>query len=176
MAARLDPADFSAVELLPDGRRVEIRALKPDDRSEFLAAIDRTSVGSLYRRFFSFRRDFTPQEVAFFLDVDFVSQVALVAVVEEAGQNAIVGAARYIVTQPKRAELAFAVIDQYQRLGIGKALMRHLVAIARDAGLAEVRAEVLPDNIAMLKLLEQSGHSITMRRGRSVVEVTVRLQ
>lgn len=170
-----DPARYSAVELLRDGRRVEIRALKSDDRSDFLAAIDRTSAGSLYRRFFSVRRYFTPQEVAFFLNVDFVSQVALVAVVEEAGREAIVGAGRYIVTQPNRAELAFAVIDQYQRLGIGKALMRHLAQIAREAGLEEVHAEVLPDNIAMLKVFEESGHSITTRRGRSVVDVTLRL-
>ena len=67
------------------------------------------------------------------------------------------------------------MIDQYQRLGIGKALMRHLAAIAREAGLEEVRAEVLPDNIAMLKVFEQSGHSMTVRRGRSVVDVTLRL-
>ncbi|HWI28573.1 MAG TPA: GNAT family N-acetyltransferase [Stellaceae bacterium] len=170
-----DPAKYSAGELLPDGRHVEIRALRPDDRSDFLAAVDRTSAKSLYRRFFGVKRDFTPQEVGFFLDVDFVSQVALVAVVEEAGREAIVGAGRYIVTQPNRAELAFAVIDQYQRLGIGKALMRHLAAIAREAGLEEVRAEVLPDNIAMLKVFEQSGHSMTVRRGRSVVDVTLRL-
>src|SRR6185312_3660795 len=156
VGAMPDPAKYSAGELLPDGRHVEIRALRPDDRSDFLAAVDRTSAKSLYRRFFGVKRDFTPQEVGFFLDVDFVSQVALVAVVEEAGREAIVGAGRYIVTQPNEAELALA-------------------AIAREAGLEEVRAEVLPDNIAMLKVFEQSGHSMTVRRGRGVVDVTLRL-
>src|SRR6185437_6318519 len=68
MGAMPDPARYSAVELLRDGRRVEIRALKAGDRPDFLAAIDRTSAGSLYRRFFSVRRYFTPQEVAFFLN------------------------------------------------------------------------------------------------------------
>lgn len=171
----LDAAKYAAVELLSDGRRVEIRALQPDDRSEFLAAIDRTSAGSRYRRFFSFKHDFSPQEVAFFLNIDFVSQVALVAVVEEAGRDAIVGAGRYIVTQPNRAELAFAVIDEYQRQGIGKALMRHLAAIACEAGLEEVFAEVLPDNVAMLKVFEQSGYSVTTKGGPNAIHVTIHL-
>jgi ribosomal protein S18 acetylase RimI-like enzyme len=169
-----DPARYSAVEVLPDGRRVEIRALRPEDRADFLAALRRTSAGSLYRRFFGVRRDFSASEVDFFLNVDFVSQVALVAVVQEAGRDAIVGAGRYIVTEPNRAELAFAVIDQYQRQGIGKALMRHLAAIAGEAGLEEIFAEVLPDNIAMLKVFEQSGHRVTTKRGATAMHVSLR--
>ncbi len=110
------------------------------------------------------------------MNVDFyISQVALVAVVEEAGRQAIVGAGRYFITQPKRAEMAFAVIDQYQGQGIGKALMHHLAAIGREAGLEEFFAEVLPDNIAMLKVFERSGYSITTKRSTGGVQVTLRL-
>jgi RimJ/RimL family protein N-acetyltransferase len=166
---------YSALELLADGKKIEIRALRPDDRPGFLAALDRTSAGSLYRRFFSARRDFTPQEVAFFLNVDFVAQVALVAVIEEGGRPAIVGVGRYIRIEPGRAEVAFAVIDQYQGQGIGNALLRHLAAIAHEAGLKELVAEVLPDNIAMLRVFEKSDHDVTMQRGRSAVNVTLRL-
>ena len=35
------------------------------------------------------------------------------------GRAAIVGAGRYILVQPGKAEAAFAVIDEYQGLGIG---------------------------------------------------------
>jgi ribosomal protein S18 acetylase RimI-like enzyme len=169
-------AKHSARELLADGTIIEIRALRPDDRPGFLAALDRTSAGSLYRRFCSARRDFTPQEVAFFLDVDFVAQVALVAVVEEGGRPAIVGAGRYIRVQPGRAEVAFAVIDQYHGHGIGNALLHHLAAVAREAGLKELFAEVLPDNIAMLRIFEKSDHRVTRHRGRNAVNVTLRLE
>ena len=48
----LDAAKYSAVDLLRDGRRVEIRALKPDDQADLVAAVGRTSAQSLYRRFF----------------------------------------------------------------------------------------------------------------------------
>ena len=171
----LEAATYSARETLRDGRRLEIRALRPDDRPDLEAAVGRVSDQSLYRRFFEIKRHFSEQEIAFFLNVDFVSQVALVAVVEEAGRKAIVGAGRYFITQPNRAEVAFAVIDQYQGQGIGKALMRHLAAIGREGGLEELFAEVLPDNTAMLKVFERSGYSITTKRGADAVQVTLRL-
>jgi len=36
-------AAFSTIEVLHDGQRVEIRALRPEDQEEMLAAIRRTS-------------------------------------------------------------------------------------------------------------------------------------
>jgi RimJ/RimL family protein N-acetyltransferase len=171
----LEAASYSAVESLRHGRRVEIRALRPDDRPDFLAAVDRTSRRSLYRRFFSVRQDFAEQEVDFFVNVDFVNHVALVAIIEEAGQPVIVGAGRYIVVEPGRAEVAFAVVDAYQGQGIGAALLRHLTVIARDAGLKELVADVLPDNLPMLKVFEKSGLDVRTRRGPRVVQVMLRL-
>jgi GNAT superfamily N-acetyltransferase len=115
----LQAAKYSVIEVLRAGRRVEIRALRPEDRSDLLAAVGRTSAESLYRRFFGVRRGFSEQEVEFFLNVDFANHVALVAVVEESGLPVIAGGGRYIVLQPGKAEVAFAVVDQYQGKGIG---------------------------------------------------------
>jgi ribosomal protein S18 acetylase RimI-like enzyme len=168
-------AEYSAVEALADGRCVEIRALKPDDRDALLAAVDRTSAQSLYRRFFGARRGFTEQEIAFFVDVDFENHVALVASVEEDGRPVIAGGARYVVVAPGKAEVAFAVVDQYQGRGIGAALMRHLAAIAREAGLRQLVAEVLPDNIPMLKVFEKSDLPLTTKREPQVVHVRLDL-
>ena len=134
------------------------------------------SAGSLYRRFFSLKRDFTSREVARFLNVDFVTEVALVAIVKEAGCPAIVGAGRYIITQPGRAEVAFAVVDQYQGHGIGKLLMHHLATIARESGVDEFLAEVLPDNMAMLKVFAKSGFGVNTARDSSVVNVIIDLR
>ena len=49
----IDAAKYSAVEELRNGRRVEIRALRPDDRADLLAAVGRTGAESLFRRFFA---------------------------------------------------------------------------------------------------------------------------
>ena len=168
-------AEYSAVELMRDGRRVEIRALRPDDRAELLAAIGRASTQSLFRRFFAAKRGFTDQEIEFFLHVDFINHVALVAVMEEDGRPAIVGGGRYIVLQPRKAEVAFAVIDRYQGQGIGTALMRRLAEIARAAGLRELIAEILPENIPMLKVFEKSGLRLSTKREAQVVHVVLEL-
>src|SRR5262245_45130034 len=110
-------ANYSACETLRDGRRVEIRALRPDDRAGLIAAVARSSAQSLYRRFFAVKRDFAEPEIAFFLNVDFVDHVALVAVVDESGRRVIAGGGRYIVVEPGKAEVAFAVVDRYQGQG-----------------------------------------------------------
>ena len=111
----------------------------------------------------------------FLLNIDFVSHVALVAVMEEDEGPAICGGGRYVVVQPGKAELAFVVVDQYQGQGIGAALMRHLIVVARAAGIKEFIAEVLPENAAMLKLFGKSGLRLTTMRGAGVVHVTLQL-
>jgi hypothetical protein len=78
-------ATYSAHETLRDGRPVIIRALKPDDRSAMLSAVGCVSAQSLYRRFFGAKRGFTEKETDFFVNVDFVTHVALVAVINEGG-------------------------------------------------------------------------------------------
>jgi len=168
-------SNYTAVEPLRDGRKVEIRALRPEDRAGFIAAVGHASPQSLYRRFFGTKRGFTEEEVAFYVNVDFVEHVALVAVAEEDGQALIVGGARYVVGEPGRAEIAFVVIDRYQGQGIGAALLRHLAGIARESGLEELVADVLADNLSMLKVFQKSGFPLTTRRGSGVIQVTLRL-
>ena len=173
--AMSEAAKYSTVEVLRDKRRVEIRALRPDDRAELLAAVGRTSDQSLYRRFFAVKGSFTEPEIAFFLNIDFINHVALVAVIEDLGGLKIIGGGRYIVVQPGRAEAAFVVVDQYQGQGIGSALLRHLATLARGAGIDELIAEVLPDNTSMLKVFEKSGFRLSVRRESLVVHVTLHL-
>ena len=168
-------AEYSATERLRDGRTAEIRALKQDDHKGLVDAVGRSSPASLYRRFFAPKRHFSEKEVDFFLNVDFKNHVALVATVDEGGRAVIVAGGRYIVQQPGEAEVAFAVIDEYQGKGLGAALMRHLVKIAREAGLKKFIAEVLPDNVPMLKVFEKSGLKVTSKRGVDATHVALEL-
>jgi RimJ/RimL family protein N-acetyltransferase len=165
---------YSAIETLRDGRRLEIRALTHDDRTDLIAAVARTSAESLRRRFFVPKTRFTDREMDFFSNVDFVNHVALVAVIED-DQTAIVGGGRYIVVRPGEAEIALAIVDHYQGRGIGTALIRHLVAIARAAGLTRLIAEVLAENLPMLRVFEQSGLAISTKREAELRHVTLEL-
>lgn len=171
-----DPRNYSAVERLPDGRALVVRAFKPEDRGDFIAAADRTGPLTRYRRFFTLKPAFSDREKDFFLNIDFDKHVALVALTDEPGHQVIVGAARYVVLQAGSAEVAFTVIDQYQRQGIGPILLRHLATVARSAGLKVLIAEVLTENRPMLKVFEGSGLPIQTRQDHpEVVHVTLQL-
>jgi GNAT superfamily N-acetyltransferase len=171
----LDVASYSVIETLRNGRSTEIRSFKPSDTPDLQSAVGRASPLFLYRRFFTVKREFTEQEKAFFHDVDFVNHVALVALTTEAERSAIVGGGRYVVVRPGKAEVAFGVIDAYQGQGIGAALMRHLTMVASAAGLRELIAEVLAENIPMLKVFEKCGLPINTTREDEYVHVTLRL-
>ena len=168
-------ANYSAHEQLRDGRPVEIRALRPNDEADMLAAIDRTGAESLQRRFFVTKRGFSDKEKAFFMNTDFVNHVALVAVIDEDGRPAIVGGGRYVVTRPGEAEVAFVVVDAFQGQRIGALLTKHLTGLARAAGLKDLVADVLPENIAMRKVLGKFGFRIARSLDPHVVHLTLPL-
>jgi GNAT superfamily N-acetyltransferase len=104
-----------------------------------------------------------------------VGHVALVAVAQEDGRNVIVVGGRYVVARPDTAELAFAVIDDYEGRGIGAALMRHLTLLARAGGIKELIAEVLPENIPMLKVFQKSGLGLQTKHRAGVVIVALNI-
>lgn len=170
----MTPATYSAREKLRNGRFIHIRALKPDDEADMLVAVHRTHAESLRRRFFAVRREFTKKEIDFFLHVDFVKHVALVATLDS-DPHQIIGGCRYIMTEPGSAEVAFVVVDAFQGQGIGTMLTRHLVGIARAAGLKELAADVLPENTSMLKVLDQCGFKASHGVDPQVVHLTLPL-
>lgn len=169
----MNVASYTATEHLRDGTVLHIRALRPSDRSEMLAAVGRLSSQALYRRFFAPKRSFSEREIEYFLNVDFIGHVALVATLLEGGKEVIAGGARYIVSQPGVAEIAFAIDDPHQKLGIATHLIKHLIKIARAADLQEFSAEVLAENLPMLKVFARCGLRVTKRRERDIVHVTL---
>jgi len=171
----VNAAEYAAVERLRDGTQLQIRALRPSDRAWMLAALGRASSTSLYRRFFSPRRTFSDGQIDFLVNVDFVGHVALAAVMERDGRDVVTGGGRYIVSGPATAEVAFAVEDPHQGLGIATRVLRHLIGIARDAGLDEFVAEVLSENAPMLSVFRRSGLPMRTRREGGVVHVTLDL-
>ncbi len=172
-------AQYKATEHLRDGRLLTIRAIHPEDKRLVLEALPHVSQESIYRRLFTTRRDVTEEGLRKITEVDFVNTVALVAVLEQNGLEQLVGGGRYIVSgtsaRGRRAEVAFLIEDGFQGLGIASRMFKHLVSIARDTGVAEFEAEVLPSNEAMLKVFTQSGISIEKAVTREFIHVLMEL-
>ena len=95
-----DASNYSRQERLRDGRLVDIRALRPEDEPDMLAALKETSAQSLQRRFFVTKRHFSERERAFFMEPDFRNHVALVACTEEASRSMIIGGGSYVIFEP----------------------------------------------------------------------------
>jgi RimJ/RimL family protein N-acetyltransferase len=102
--------------------------------------------------------------------------VALVATLDPAPDAPLVGVARYDLLpgppgHPRRAELGIVVEDAHQGRGIGTTLLKHLLAIAHDKGIAEITAEVLPQNTKMLELVAGSGVPVRQTLEDSVIRI-----
>lgn len=168
------PEKFHVLETLHDGSTVEIRAQRPEDKEAILEEVRRASADTLYHRFFAVKRALSEKEQHFFFDVDFINHIVLIAVATTNGPPRIVGGVRLIVTEPRKAEVAFSVVDDFQHHGLGAVLMHHIAAIARDAGVRELFAEVLSDNASMLAVFEHSGLTTTTRREGTTIHVSMR--
>jgi GNAT superfamily N-acetyltransferase len=155
-----------------DGSAVRIRAIRPDDQERLHEHFRGLSEQSIYFRFMGFRRDLSPDDLKRFTELDFKNHVGLVATINENGRERMIGVGRYIVgTEPRRAEVAFAVLDQYQGHGIGTMLLEHLSVIADANGVAEFEADVLGENRQMLEMFAHSGFEAKRTLGSGVVHL-----
>jgi len=75
-----------------------------------------------------------------------------------ASKERIVGVARYDRARGTDvAEVAVAVIDEFQRRGLGGILLAELARVARRHGIKSFQLIVLPENREMLGLLRKMG-------------------
>jgi GNAT superfamily N-acetyltransferase len=170
-----DIANYNVTECLRDQRTVTFRAVRPDDKGLIIDGLNAVSAESIYRRFLTTKKEITPQGLKQATEVDFVNVVALVAVLEKDGKDQIAGGGRYIRTTGQRAEVAFLIGDSFQGLGIASLLFKHLVAIARHSGMTQFEAEVLPSNIAMLRVFVRSGIPVARSATRDLIHVLMDL-
>jgi GNAT superfamily N-acetyltransferase len=170
---RDDLAVYSANERLKDHRQATIRAVRPSDKGLMVETLRGLSADSIYRRLFAWKKEFTDAELKEITEVDFLNVVALVAVLEQNGSNRIAGEGRYIRSGDAgtmhKAEVALLVSDAFQGLGIASLLLKHLIVIARDAGITHLEAEILRPNQAMLAILARSGLPVEMTATRDYV-------
>ena len=154
----IDPANYSETEILRDGSSMRIRAVRPDDKQRLMRHFESLSQRSIYQRFFGFKRMLTEADLVRFTEVDFVQHVALVAALGEGEDERFIGVGRYVqIPGRAEAEVAFAVLDEYQGRGIGTLLLEHLGRVARAGGVVEFSAEVMGDNQQMLEMFARSG-------------------
>src|SRR5437879_11826477 len=159
---------------LTDGAKVHVRPIVPEDEQLLIDAVAAMSERTVYFRFFSPLKRL-PDALAHRLAVvDYNDRFALVATTRKhGGKERIVGVARYDrAVDTDVAETAVAVIDEFQRRGLGSALLTILARVARDHGIKMFTLIVLPENQQMLGLLRKMGWIHQAKLTGGVYEIT----
>lgn len=168
-----DPSEYRALGYLIDSTPFFVRALRPWDRQAVLNLFTRSSQQSRYFRYFETKNSLSDAELDYYTRLDFYHHVALAA--EAPDEEGIIAVGRYIEIQPqvdpRRAEVAFLVRDDFHGRGVATQLLKHLIRIARHNGISMFEAEMLPSNTKMLEVFDHSGYELKRSREPDSVRV-----
>ena len=156
------PAHLISQWRAPDGTRVIVRPIRPEDASVEKDFVKMLSSEARYYRFMSTIRELTPQMVARFTCIDYERDMAFVAILGESSRDEKeIGVARYVANPDGRScEFAIVVADKWQRSGLGRYMLDRLIEVAQSRGLVIMTGEILARNQGMLKLARQMGFKI----------------
>ena len=162
MAIHPYPARLVSTWQTPQGERVTLRPIRPEDaelEQEFVRGL---SPESRRFRFMDTLRELTPTMLVRFTQIDYDREMAFVATVQREGKEVEVGVCRYI-TNPDAVtcEYAIVVADDWQRRGLGRRMMAVLIEVARRRGLEAMIGHVMSGNRGMLQLSQDMGFTVS---------------
>jgi GNAT superfamily N-acetyltransferase len=108
------------------------------------------------------------------VDLDGRSRAAVVAEIPGPDGPEPVGIARLACTGDGTADVAVAVVDAWQRRGVGSRLVAALAALAEQLGYTKLSGAVLPENVAMLGMVRSVFPAVLSHYDGDVVQVAVR--
>lgn len=145
-------------ETLRDHTHVVIRPITPQDKTAERDFIEGLSMEARRYRFLGQVRCPSESLIEQFTHIDYVHEVAFVAVTPEDGHERIVGVSRYSTDEPGEVcECAVTVTDEWQNKGLGTLLMRHLIDVARARGIRRMFAIDSAENVRMQDLARYLG-------------------
>jgi ribosomal protein S18 acetylase RimI-like enzyme len=162
---------------LRDGTRLHVRPIVPEDEPLLHEAVAAMSERTVYFRFFSPIKRMSDALAHRLAVVDYRDRFAIVATTHRphgpSQKERIVGVARYDrARDTDLAEVAVAVIDEFQRRGLGSVLLAELARVARGQGIRSFQLIVLPENNQMLGLLRKMGWIHQAKLSGGVYEIS----
>ena len=159
--------------LLTNGDAVRLRPARASDLEEVTAFVAALPLDSLRHRFGGGHSKLGDSDLKRLVDTDFADRASFLAVV----RGEIVGVAGYdrLGSGSASAEVAFLVADQFHRHGVATLLFESLAAYARRQGIATFVAEVMGENVDMLKVFGATGLRATYGHDGGTVRVSIDL-
>ena len=160
------PAEREAEVVLRDGSTVHVRPIRAEDEQDLHRFLEELDPESRMFRFFSAGTDLGAAARSM-VDVDYTRRYGLVAI--RGGE--VVGQGLYFGEASNEAEVAFAVADRLQGMGLGTLLLAHLAQVASEHGITVFWAEVMPENHRMIEVFRDSGFPVEMSSEPGAIRV-----
>ena len=159
---------------LNDGTKLQVRQIEASDEPLLHEAVAAMSERTVYFRFFTPLKRMPDAMAHRLAVVDYNDRFAVVATTDRSsGKERILGVARYDrAAGTDVAETAVAVVAEFQRRGLGSALLTILTKVAREHGIKTFSLIVLPENQQMLGLLRKMGWIHQARLNGGVYEIS----
>jgi GNAT superfamily N-acetyltransferase len=169
--------DYREEVRLRNGRRLSLRVPRPDDREQFRRGFEALSPLSRRRRFHMIKKSLSETELDYLTDPDGIDHYALgaIALGWRGQEKTPVGVARFfrMAAEPQTAEFAVVVVDAWQNQGIGRLLLRRLLAAARERGIRYLSGQIMADNAPMLHILHDVPEAYRRRLPEGIIEIDV---
>ena len=162
---------------LPDGTRIYLRPIRPEDKQRLAQGYRMLSEHSRRLRFFLALPDLKEDYLEYLTHVDQKNHVAWGALDPSHPELPGVGVGRFIRLReaPDTAEVAIVVLDEWQHKGVGMVLAAVLYLRAWDVGIRVFRAYILPENEFLLNRLREFGTAcFHFEEGLWQVDITLR--
>ncbi len=153
------PKEYEEWTVLRNGVKVFIRPIKLTDGNLLVDLFNKLSPHSIYLRFL-FHLHALPEEWIYrFTHVNYISDFALIGVLDERAGESCIAVARYHYNPPTgRTDLAVTVRDDLQNLGLGSFMLSKLVGgIARKNGISRFEGTLDLHNDISMRMLVKLG-------------------
>lgn len=144
---------------LESGRRICIRAVRPDDEPRMRSGIEQLSSQSRYLRFFSGAPRLPDRVVAKLVEVDGHRHLAWGAILTDDPEHLAIGAVHAVRpdTDSSRAEFAVGILDAYHGQGLARMLTAVLLIHSQAEDIAAMDVQILAENTAAANLVRSLG-------------------
>lgn len=174
MAIHPYPSHLISSWIVPDGTRVTIRPIRPEDAELEVAFMSGLSAETRYYRFMNTIRELPPAMVARLTQIDYFREMAFIATLDVDGVETEIGVSRYAVNPDgESCEFAVVVADAWQHRGLARKLMTVLIDTARSRGLQYMNGVFLANNERMLKFVQKLGFVLSNDPEDSTVKLGV---
>lgn len=150
--------DFRTNFTWKDGSHLRGGTVRPDNQEQIAKGLQDLSKESIRNRFLGSKRAFSPQELRYLTEIDGLNHYAF-GLEEQKAPHRGVGIIRLVRSsmEPAEGEIAITIIDDYQKMGLGRFLMNVIICAAIERGIKTLSFSFLPHNTGIEKLVHSFG-------------------